>query len=718
MMRYKLIVYLVFFNLTFVFCQADTINIQVIAKAYEQNGIKIKWSLGDALIWQESITKGFYLERASKSENPLIFKKLNDGKVIKKWSKNQWEKYKSTTDSNKNGDFKYIEFAQVLSVEEMYLDGTESFEEVLKYKSVLEDSYMFASIAGAFSWEATVLQGLGFWDKSVTYGETYIYRITPAFKPDNYMVLPNEIEIINKVKTSNELEKIQVREKDSSIGLTWKEVKNTFGVSVEVSKDGKSYKRDKAYPFIRLNPNLDFKNDTSHYEVDSLINFEKYYFKIFAKTPFGDELLIGTASGTPKDLSPPNKPILRNIDHAKPNLVIISWELNEPISDDLAGFVIGRSTEEFGQYYQIHEGLVPADWRTFGDAYFNPDTSNFYIIDAVDVNGNRSRSTSGYLTLTDSIPPAPPTKVKGVMDSLGIVTLEVEPQTEKDFMGYRVYKANAEDHEFSVVQETYNDSIVEIARNPIIIDTSTLESLTPFVYYKIGALDYHYNESPPSEIIKVPRPDKYPPVPPMINDYRVEEGKVIFKIIASTSADTKQNYIYRKKMTSKEWVLLDSIGLQSSTLVDSTLQSSIYYEYGGKAVDESGLISEIGNIVKISTYTKPGPVKMNVDCKYFSKSGDVMLEWMIDQEIDGDGLWLTIYEKSSGEEDKFRGRLKTKQSDLLIYPAEISPTLLTIKGTSKKKEYLVKNINTCREVLSDISSDLKYIEYKKNKVND
>ena len=208
------------------------------------------------------------------------------------------------------------------------------------------------------------------------------------------------------------------------------------------------------------------------YSIDSLVNDVEYTVRVFGKTPFGDEELLGEIKGTPRDLTPPRRPIMLGVKQVAPNSSIIQWKMSEPIEDDLSGFVVGRGNEDFGQFYRIHEGLIPSSWTSFEDNYFDLDTTNYYIVEAIDNNGNSSRSNSAYLTLVDSIAPAIPIPISGIMDSIGIVTLEVEPQEEKDFMGYRIYKANDPDHEFSVVQETYNDSIVTIARAPIIIAVS------------------------------------------------------------------------------------------------------------------------------------------------------------------------------------------------------------------------------------------------------
>jgi len=411
---------------------------------------------------------------------------------------------------------------------------------------------------------------------------------------------------------------------------------------------------------------------------------------------------LGEIKGTPKDLTPPRRPIMLGVKQEKPNSAIIQWKMSDPVENDLQGFIIGRGNEDFGQFYRIHEGVIPADWTSFEDKYFDLDTTNYYVVEAVDFNGNTSRSNSAYLTLVDSIAPIIPVPISGIMDSTGIVTLELEPQEERDFMGYRVYKANAADHEFSVVQETYNDTIISMARNPIIIDTSTLESLTPFVYYHVTALDYNYNESKFSEIIKVPRPDTISPVPPLISDYQITDEGIQFSFIASTSVDVTKNTFYINNQSSDEWEAIETFYSDTSYLYVPEENSSGMVEYAANAEDLSGLVSDYGNVLKIRSVVKPKVLELDLTCTYYSQSELCLLEWqVIDENITSD-----LYHSVSFTNDIEKKSLGlSRYQDGALFSASNIPNQISITSQSQEKEYLPFVMDGCSVNSEDISKN-------------
>lgn len=441
-----------------------------------------------------------------------------------------------------------------------------------------------------------------------------------------------------------------------------------------------------------------------------MTNYVKYYFKIYGKDQFGDEHLVGVCSGTPKDLTPPRSPYLISVLHTEPEKALVSWEIEE--TEPLKGFRIGRSDKDNEAFHQIHDDIIPPDWRSFTDNYFIKDTNNYYIIEAIDTAGNISKSNIAFLSIIDSVPPAIPIAINGVMDSLGIVTLEMESQTERDFMGYRVYKANAEDHEFSVVQETYNDTIVSIARKPIIIDTSTLESLTPYVYYHVTALDYHYNESKFSEMIKVPRPDKYPPVPPLISDYEITDDGIRFTFIASTSVDVAMNTLYVNDPSSEEWQAIHTFNSDTSYLYVPEENINGMVEYAANAEDLSGLVSDYGNVLKIRSVVKPKALQLDLTCTYYSQAELCLLEWQV---LDTDAATDLYHSVSFANDIEKKSLGRSRYSDGSLFLASTVPSKIAITSRSQVKEYLPYIAEGCSVSSEDISKNelqLKLTRYE------
>ena len=675
----------------FVFGQNDSIRMHMLGRS-ELDGIRLRWLVKDPTELLIAFKNGFEIKRAILDKNKS--QALQDYKpislyIFKRENNASWNEYKSKHPLKSNDvRVTYAHMAEDLSNKQYALTGKEKIDEIIAFKKDFDNVRTYILLAADMNWDAAVLLGLGFLDKDAKKGQAYVYQL----KAIDQEIDPVYLEIVHDFKESDNKENIKVIENDKKITLTWKTPNGVNGYFIEKSMDNKSFEKNNKVPFFLMKTGGTQSDTITSYEVDSLINYKWYYFKVYGTTPFGDEVLIGTAKGMPRDKTAPKRPLMKVAKHFEPDKAEISWDMGDPLESDIAGFIVGRSTQDDGDYYAIHDGLIHKDKRRFEDIYFSRDSSNYYIVEVVDTSGNRSRSDFSYLTLIDTVPPGKPIHIKSKMDSLGIVTLQLEPQVEKDFMGYRIYKANAADHEFSVVQETYNDTIVEVARKPIIIDTSTVKSLTKYIYYKVTALDYHYNESKPSEIIKVKRPDIYPPVPPLINDCKSTDNAVNIDIIHSTSTDVVQHYVLRKKEKENEWKILDSLGLENTKFIDTTGENNVFYLYAAKAIDDSGLMSDPSNIIKMKTYIKLRPANIDINCITYLKEKKTVIDWQIQEPIDSKSK-LQFFDLSAGSSflEVKEGGIKGTTTISFRTPIE----KVGVKLLAEKREYLITESNKC-----------------------
>src|SRR5690606_38657836 len=122
----------------------------------------------------------------------------------------------------------------------------------------------------------------------------------------------------------------------------------------------------------------------------------------------------------------------------------------------------------------------------------------------------------------------PPTGLTGKIDTNGIVTLRWAMGREPDLMGYRVFMANAPDHEFT------NLSPAPFA-DTTWTDTITLKTLTKRICYKVVAVDRNFNHSAMSAMLTLTKPDIIPPVAPVFSGYSVTDGTVMLKFVPSSS---------------------------------------------------------------------------------------------------------------------------------------------------------------------------------------
>ena len=706
-MRIKVVMLLIIVSSS-LYSQVDTTGLQMVGKIDTEGNLKLRWFTESNSIWLQGLSDGYTLEKATYDKSkPKYIQDYQIVQSINTWSLNQIEERLGRSGDEKK--FIYASMAYKLANSVGLLQSEASFEEVMEYKEQLDQVYAHAMVATLLSWESAKVLAMAI--DIDQYSSKDIYRIRLNGTIAGLVIKPTYFTEDDLVTNDNYLKEVEVTELDEYIGLAWKKTTDVFASFVEHSEDGVNFTSNLETPTIQLS-NGTQKQDSITFGVDNLVNGQLYYFKVYGYNVFGEQVLIGEVKGTPRDLTPPNAPVMLGVDHVEPELVEINWM--ELVDEDLAGFAVGRSSEPFGQYYQIHEGLIPKDWTSFGDAFFNKDTTNYYVVEAVDYSGNRSRSNFAYVSLTDSIPPAQPINITGLMDSIGIVTLDMEAQTERDFMGYRIYKANNPKTEFSVIYETYNDSIVANARNPILIDTSTIESLSQFVYYKVGALDYHYNESDPSEIIKVRRPDIYPPVSPMITGYKAFTDSIRFEIALSTSFDVKQNYIYRREASEEDWTVLDSLGIGfNTTYVDRSGDAKTKYVYCLKAVDEGGLESGFSNQLKLSILRNDNQLDLIPAVKYFEDGNQTLITWDYENDLPEDISSITIL--ISTEEKTYQESHRSLEKQGLVVDTKTPPNKVTFIAESRRIQYSAIIESNIQITQNTIENDRDYKMLQKRK---
>ncbi len=571
---------------------------------FKNGTIRLKWLPAQYEILRLGQKYGFKIERA---EYTISLKEqyakynFSEQKIVNPWNTKMLEEYfKNNPNFIGSKDYEHLALAYELTIgsdttadiriQNSILENKEKFNKALNEQNY---NYMLSIIVACFSNIAAEAIGIYYEEKDVKSNVKYVYKVSLLKNDSKFILNPEYIILENKNESKEEI-KIKIKEGDKNVSLLWNKSNKFIAYEAYYSADG-GIKFTKASKVPILNNTINgYEGDQfSVFSKDSLVNYKEYSFIINGLNIFGESVEIGRAKGTPRDLTPPERPILNKVSHISPNTARIEWSQLAD-STDVFGYKIYRSNSNTGKYYIIHDSIIPAKWRSFKDNYFFKDTSNYYIVSALDKYGNQSYSDPLYLTLIDTTPPKIPVLISGKMDSLGIVTINLEAQKEKDFMGYRVFKANAPDHEFSVDHETFNDTIVSNAKRPIIKDTTTLKTLTKFIYYKITALDFHYNESRHSEIIKIKRIDTIAPVAPVILDFKINEDGVLILYEPSNSEDVLRHHIYKKSQEKKEIEKILITNFDNKVL-DTLVQEGKKYEYWITATDDSGLESKASN---------------------------------------------------------------------------------------------------------------------------
>ncbi|MBC7651397.1 MAG: hypothetical protein H7101_06590 [Deinococcales bacterium] len=672
----KTILYINIFCLLFSisgFAQIEGVksNIATIGR-YTNKGIELRWIPDNKTILRLGFDNSFTIERSDFGAN-----KFSTVATIKAFDKSKWEKMiaeeKDTTVRNNlelGMEFLFVEKKK----EKTAINLDAGIAELNEQKATEDMMYAVFVLTAIKDGKVAEALGLGWVDNTAQAGKTYNYTVKLNAKSAIYTIENGMVTVKAAFDPNQFKNEVFVYAGDKNLSFVWSSNPKLSGYYVERALENETtFKPLNTTPFYDTK-GADFEGTINgSFKDDSLINYKWYKYRFYGNTAFGDKILFAEVKGMPKDLTPPDAPILKLPKHTKPKEVLVAWDMYGNISD-LKGFLVARSNKDSGNFSILHKALLPKQTRTFVDTSFHLDENNYYTVYAFDTAGNISAAYPAYVALIDSTPPAKPIIVSAIADSIGVVTLIIKQGKEKDLKGYRLFKSNGIEHELSVIEEAFKKDKTDTTSYKLIFkDTVGLNSLTPEIFYQVKALDYNYNQSAFSEKIRVKRPDTIPPITPVFTNVIVKEKQIELYFAPSESNDVKEQIAYRKTDINAEWKILLKLTPGQKQLIDTTVKTGITYYYTIKAVDESNLYSNYANTV----YGKPydsgiRPIVTNLSSKIVDKK--VVLSWTYPQAYKG--ATFAIYKKN-------------EKGNLLQYQ-KVTDTFFTDNNTSKDNSYAIK----------------------------
>ena len=489
-----------------------------------------------------------------------------------------------------------------------------------------EMRYAFSLFAADMDARVADALALRWVDKTAGADKQVLYRLIsldPMF-PDTALVGINrsEPDVMPPVPDTPEAEELEGR-----IKLRW----NTYPEAsvytayiLERSEDNVNWAQLGDLPLVKADPPQALYAEPYLYYTDTSIarNYKPYYYRVSGMSPFA---MLSEPSQSIKamgrDKTAPPNPELGNV-KASDGKLILSWKYPDK-TPDLAGFLVARSSEQNGELNLLTNSPLPPSTRTYSDDAPDALGENYYVVYAKDTAGNVSASMPAYGFLPDSIAPGRPLKPVGNIDTNGVVTLHWKLGPEPDIQGYRVYFANAVDHEFSI-------KTPKPLRDTLFKDTITLNTLSKKIYYRIAAVDRNYNHSEVSEILVLEKPDIIPPVEPLFSGYEVSDTAVVLKMIASSSKDVKQHVLYRREAGAEKWNTLITWprGRMPESYSDRSVAGATYYQYTLVAIDSSGNKSPFSPTADVRVM--PRVSKQDIEAirlSYNSEKREVNLSW-------------------------------------------------------------------------------------------
>ncbi len=602
--------------------------IKVLGKA-TKNAILLRWGANTPLAWKRANTYGYIVERTTMAvDNEIlkepIVKKLTATPIVPK----PMEEWESFVDNNDNA---------AIAAQAIYGEGFEvEMEEggnalmtILNQAKVLEQRFSFALFAADQDFEVAEYSGLAYSDTTVKPNEKYLYKVYTAIPEEKMKVKFGGVYLgLNDFRPLPEPQDFVAIFGDKNVMFSWnydllKKQYNSY--IIERSDDkGATFEKIKTKPIVSLNEKKKKTSGRMLYTDSLPKNNVEYQYRIKGISPFGE---VGPASkivsGFGQKALVHNPAILEAKLDANNTSAKITWEFPDEALETLSHFELNHSN-------QVKEGYKVAvpdiSKNTRSVTYTNLDAINYFTITAIGNDGNKRTSFPQMVQPVDDTPPATPVLLTGTIDSLGVVQLQWKQNTEVDFLGYRVFRANLENEEFT--QITF-----KTIPQSTITDTINLKTLNNKIHYKVQAFDKRYNPSGFSEVLALKKPDIIPPTPPVFESFNADHGVVKLEWTTSSSLDAVKTSVYRKeKGTDTPWELITDVNLPEGGFVDELAVPGVVYLYTLVTVDESGLESEPITPLTISlpdNQPKPGLDKFNALVN--RESEQIVITWKYNQ---------------------------------------------------------------------------------------
>ncbi|NIG56005.1 hypothetical protein [Chitinophaga sp. Cy-1792] len=551
------------------------------------DSIMLRWAPVNAVLWRAANANGYIIKRYTVARNKQLLKQPEivtlTGRPLKPLPLAAWEPIVQRYE--KPGSIA----AQALYGEKFEVTATDKKKgkadpmTIYHQSEEQETRFSFGLYAAEQSYEVAKAMGLGFVDRNVKPDEKYLYRIflavTPAGLPsdtgyiytglDEYQPLPKPAEL-------------KAGPLDKAALISWNKInfERFYNAWIlERSDDnGKTFTSVSKEPLINTQDNP--KDQVNYfYRLDTALHIDQVYaYRVRGISAFGE---IGPVSDTVQvtihDLLTVHPTIVDVEDQQ--GVVYIRWRMPQSKAK-IVRYDIERSAAVNKKYTVLNKVPLLEKDSIFADQ--QPMNVNYYRIKATTKDGQHVYSFPHFIQQEDSIPPVAPVALAGTINKAGVVSLSWEPNKEKDLYGYRVFRANAPQEEF-----------VQVTRNPadsaFFSDTISINTLTKNVYYKVVALDKHYNPSPFSEMLTLKRPDIIPPVPPLFVSSNASAEGIALTWILSTSADVECHQLMRRKDSVWESVLYLPKGDTTVNYTDTSSVAGVKYTYQLIAIDDSGL---------------------------------------------------------------------------------------------------------------------------------
>lgn len=503
--------------------------------------------------------------------------------------------------------------------------------------------------------------GLYYKDETAVVGQTYVYMLVVSDGTKKLPAAFSEPIMAKAFQALKAPEGLLSKAGNRTVTLTWKR-SDSFLFYHVFRKKGYEKEVQLTKKPVLVPDAVDGKDFTPSY-TDSDTTLQggmAYSYRIAGVDYFGNMSEYSLPSTAfVRDLNPPQA--AQEVTAVKNGTkAVISWKPSP--SAKCIGYNVYRSFLINGNYVKLNTALLPLGTGSFEDLIQNENLTHHYYVEAVDDFGNKGVSNIARIIGVDTTPPAAPV-VSETKTGKGIVSIKWRANTEKDVLGYRIYRSITND------VESFNLIHVKPIRQ-----TAFLDSLPPVAqnrfYYKITAVDSAYNESI-GTVVTLKMPDIVAPHAPILTEITLDKGKVTLQWETPPDLDLKGFAVLRRTVsdTAREFTKITPalISPKISSFTDASVQSGRGYEYVLTAVDSSD---------NVSKHSAP-------KLMYVSGSENLAIPQLLTADYDSSSRAIKIHWRMAGKDTAARRYLLKKEND-----GNFMPILLK----DERDEYLLREV--------------------------
>lgn len=590
------------------------------------------WIPSNLSVWEEGRMNGYKIVRITKSIDgvDLDFDAQMASKKIVKSNVQPHSESKFTT--KYSGDEIGLALRDIYysSAADMEIGEATSLADALKYTQQEESKLFLTLMITNRKYDYARSAGLGFSDSGIQSNARYAYYISlNDCTLENMVSAIIDVDIPNQVglEAPSELKGIGG---DQEMLLSWKVPDNSPYMAYDIyrkSGDGGSFELATEEPFIPFY-SAEYGSDLVFFK-DSLDNNDLVYrYKVRGRNQFGQAGPFSEVIEV-KGL-PPRMDIqldISGMDAEEGQDLTLYWEdFPNELESSIDHFNILRLVNIGDQPVLMNADPINASERSF--IVVDPLSEAYYILEAIDVNGHRYRSTAFFGQIADTTPPVQPIGLSGEIRSDGLIKVTWSANPDIDINGYLIQYSNDK-----------NGGFTQVTNAPL-RDTSHQWSLNidiaiEKIFIEVIAVDHRFNQSIPSEKLELMRPDVMPPAKPIISLLKSSAAGVKVSWVPSGSEDVVYHVLQRKISAGADWeevvkvkpemignvVEADSLDVFPIHYIDSDLVEKQSYDYRFIAVDDvgnqsssglksieafdSGIRGEIGDYAGGIVYKKP-----------------------------------------------------------------------------------------------------------------